>query len=329
MLAGGLLTFGGGASLTAQSRFATRASSGEYVRREFSVRTPDGLTIAAEERGRRDGPAIVFIHGLAHSRASWFRQLDSPLADDFRLVAYDLRGHGRSDQPKDDANYTEGRRWGDELAAVIDAAHVRKPVLVAWSLGGVVVINYLRDHGDRNIAGVVFVDAVTHFSPELFGEGNAALVQPLQSPDTAIRTAATRRFIEACFAVPPRPADLDSMLSNAGVLPASIHAAIPRISLDHGDEVLRSIRVPTLVVHGEKDGLTSLLMSRRTVALVAGSRLSIYPDAGHAPFFDATTRFNDELASFVRTAVRPSAVAAAKRTSRKSRKAEDQIGVSK
>lgn len=300
-LLGALLILGMGAlSLNSPAR----ASSNKSFHREFTVRTPDGLTISAEEDGKRSGPAILFIHGLAHSRASWVRQLDSPLAQEFHLIAYDLRGHGRSDKPTDDAFYTEGKRWGDELAAVIDAAHVRKPILVAWSLGGVVVINYLRDHGDRNISGVVFVDAVTHFSPELFGDGNTALVQPLQSPDTTIRIAATRRFIEACFAVPPQPVELDSILSNAGVLPAYVHAAVPRISLDYGDEVLRSLHVPTLIVHGERDGLTSTRMSRRTASLVAGARFSLYPDAGHAPFFDATNRFNEELARFVQTTVR-------------------------
>jgi hypothetical protein len=177
-------------------------------------------------------------------------------------------------------------------------------VVVVWSLGEVVVMNFIRDHGDSNLAGAVLVDAVTHFSPELFGDGNAALVQLLQSPDAAIRSADTRRFISACFAVPPKPAELDLMLARAGVLQASVHAEISRVSLDHDDEVLRSIRVPTLVIHGAKDGLTLPLMAQRTVSLVPGARPSLYADAGHAPFFDDSARFNDEFASFVREANR-------------------------
>jgi pimeloyl-ACP methyl ester carboxylesterase len=272
--------------------------------REFSVQTPDGLTIAAEERGPAGKPAILFIHGLGFSRVAWRRQMDSPLVRDFRLVAYDLRGHGRSERPAAGALYSEGRRWGDELAAVIASAHLRKAVLVAWSLGVVVVLNYLRDHGDGNIAGVVFVDAVTHFSPELFGPSNPALTQPLQSEDVATRTEATRRFLRACFATPLPPAELDSIISSVGVLPANVHAAIQHISLDGGDETLRSIRVPTLIVHGAKDGLSLPLMAQRTAALAPGSRLLVYPDAGHAPFFDATRRFNDDLADFARRAAR-------------------------
>lgn len=272
--------------------------------REFPVQTPDGLTIAAEERGPAGKPAILFIHGLGFSRVAWRRQMDSTLVRDFRLVAYDLRGHGRSERPAAEAFYSEGRRWGDELAAVIASAHLRKPVLVAWSLGGVVVLNYLRDHGAANIASVVFVDAVTHFSPELFGESNPALMQSLQSEDAATRAEATRRFLRACFAKPLPPAEMESIVSSVGVLPANVHAVIQHISLDGGDETLRSLRVPVLVVHGARDGLSLPLMAQRTAALVPGARLLVYPDAGHAPFFDATRRFNDDLADFARRAAR-------------------------
>jgi pimeloyl-ACP methyl ester carboxylesterase len=278
----------------------TSAVAQPQVTREFSVRTPDGISIAVEESGRKDGPAIVFVHGLAQSRVSWLRQLNSPLAREFHLVAYDLRGHGRSDRPTDDAFYAEGRRWGDELAAVIEAAHLRRPVIVAWSLGGVVVANYLRDHGDGNLGGLVFVDAVTHFSPELFGPENNGFTSPLQSSDMAVRTEAARHFMQACFAVPPRPDEMDLMFGSAGVLPAEVIAAIMRISIDGGDDALRSASVSTLVVHGEKDRLVLPLMAQKTVSLVPGARLSLYPAAGHAPFFDDTTRFNDELARFVR-----------------------------
>jgi len=284
------------------SRPADTAISETYIHREFSVSTPDGVTIAVEERGLKDGPAIVFIHGLAQSRASWLRQLNSPLAPEFHLVAYDLRGHGRSGRPASDIFYSEGRRWGDELAAVIEAAHLRRPVIVAWSLGGVVVANYLRDHGDVNLGGVVFVDAVTNFSPELFGQANSGLTAPLQSPDSTLRAEASRQFMQACFAVPPQPAEFDLMLNGAGVLPAEVHTAIMRISIDGGDEALRSIRVPTLVIHGAKDGLALPLMAERTASFVPGARLSIYDKAGHAPFFDDTVRLNDELSRFVREA---------------------------
>src|SRR5689334_5797729 len=60
------------------------------------ARSPDGVELSVEETGRGDGPAIVFVHGLGFSHEVWRRQLDGELATRFHLVAYDLRGHGRS-----------------------------------------------------------------------------------------------------------------------------------------------------------------------------------------------------------------------------------------
>lgn len=279
---------------------SARGSAQVPEARVFSVRTRDHLTLAAEERGPERAPAILFVHGLAHSRVSWMRQLEGSLSREFHLVAYDLRGHGQSDRPTGDGFYSEGGRWGDDLAAVIEAAQLRKPVVVAWSLGGVVVANYLRDHGDDNLGGLVFVDAVTHFSPELFGTANSGLTSSLQSPDAARRSEASLKFIKACFAVPPGPEELDRMFRGAGVLPAEVHAAIMHISIEGGDRALRSVRVPTLVIHGGKDELVLPLMGRRTASLIPGATLSILERAGHAPFFDEAAQFNDQLTQFAR-----------------------------
>jgi non-heme chloroperoxidase len=69
----------------------------------IAVKTPDGLTIAAQEWGNPNGPEILFIHGFSQSSLSWMRQVDSDLAKEFHIVTYDLRGHGNSDKPLDPA----------------------------------------------------------------------------------------------------------------------------------------------------------------------------------------------------------------------------------
>src|SRR6266704_2321786 len=67
----------------------------------IAVKTPDGLTISAQEWGNPAGAEILFIHGFSQSYLSWMRQVDSDLAKEFRIVTYDLRGHGNSDKPLD------------------------------------------------------------------------------------------------------------------------------------------------------------------------------------------------------------------------------------
>lgn len=61
---------------------------------QAELRTPDGLTISAQEWGNPTGPEILFIHGFSQSNLSWMRQVNSDLAKEFRMITYDLRGHG-------------------------------------------------------------------------------------------------------------------------------------------------------------------------------------------------------------------------------------------
>src|SRR5580704_16584338 len=98
------------------------------------VRTPDGVTIAAQEWGNPSGSEILFIHGFSQASLSWQRQVESDLAKEFRMVTYDLRGHGNSDKPLEREKYKEPKPWADEVQAVMDVAKLKRPVLVGWSL---------------------------------------------------------------------------------------------------------------------------------------------------------------------------------------------------
>jgi len=99
--------------------------------RHYTVTAPDGVALAIQEAGNADGPPVVFVHGLLGSHLNWEAQLASPALQRYRLITYDLRGHGLSGKPVDAAAYTDGRRWADDLAAVITATGAQNPVVVA------------------------------------------------------------------------------------------------------------------------------------------------------------------------------------------------------
>src|SRR5262245_30823879 len=135
------------------------ASAQEKKFKAVSVKTPDGLTIAAQDWGNPSGPEIVFIHGFSQSHLSWIKQVTSDLAKDFHMVTYDLRGHGNSDKPFEPERYKDSKAWADELQAVMDATGVKRPVLAGWSYGGRIMADYLKMDGNAKIAGIKFVDA--------------------------------------------------------------------------------------------------------------------------------------------------------------------------
>jgi non-heme chloroperoxidase len=271
--------------------------------RGFSVPTPDGLTLAAQEWGNPQGPAIVFIHGLGQSHLSWQRQYESSLARQFRIITYDLRGHGDSSQPADPAMYREGKRWGDDLHAVIATADLKRPVVVAWSLGGVVLTNYLQTYGGQQLGGVVLVDAVIAFRPEFLP--SAPLLPALGSSDLQVRSRGIVQFLRACFLRQPDEKDFEEMVAFNGMVPLVAQLSIQQMSAPDPAAVLSALKLPVLIVYGDQDHLVSSGMAKYAHELISAARMDPIRESGHAPFYEQSARFNSDLSNFLHGAAGP------------------------
>jgi non-heme chloroperoxidase len=268
----------------------------------ITVKTPDGLTISAQEWGNPAGPEILFIHGFSQSHLSWMRQVDSELAKEFHIVTYDLRGHGNSDKPLDPARYRDSKAWGDEVQAVIDAAGLKRPVLVGWSYAGRVISDYLATHGAGQIAGINFVDASIKADPALAGD-NLKNLPLMASEDLVTNITATRAFLHGCFSKQPSADDYETMLAfNMMVLP-KVRAGLSGRPLD-ATEMMSKLKLPVLVTHGAEDRNAKLAVAQYTASVIPGAKLSVYEGVGHSPFYEDAPRFNSELASFVRAATK-------------------------
>jgi non-heme chloroperoxidase len=266
----------------------------------ISVKTPDGLTISAQEWGNPNGPEILFIHGFAQSHMSWMRQVEGDLAKDFRIVTYDLRGHGNSDKPLDPARYRDNKSWADEVQAVIDAAGLKRPVLVGWSYAGRVMSDYVTHHGTAKIAGLSFVGASIKANPEFVGD-NLKNLPLMTSEDMATNIKATRDFVHGCFSIQPTQEDYETMLAFNMMVPPKVRAGLGGRPLD-ATEVMSKLKLPVLVIHGREDRNSKVGNAEYTAKTIPGAKLSIYEGIGHAPFYEDAPRFNGELAAFVRTA---------------------------
>jgi non-heme chloroperoxidase len=268
----------------------------------ITVKTPDGLTISAQEWGNPTGPEILFIHGFSQSHLSWMRQVDSDLAKEFRIVTYDLRGHGNSDKPLEAARYRDSKAWGDEVQAVIDAAGLKHPVVVGWSYAGRVISDYLATHGASQLAGINFVDAPIKADPALIGD-NLKNLPLMASEDLVTNISATRTFLHGCFSRQPTADDYEAMLAfNMMVLP-KVRAGLAGRPLD-ASELVSKLKLPVLVTHGAEDRNAKLGAGQYTASIIPGAKLSVYEGIGHSPFYEDAPRFNTELASFVRAAVK-------------------------
>lgn len=263
----------------------------------------DGLGLAIYEAGDPNGPAIVFIHGFLGSHLVWERQLSGTLAEDHRLIAFDLRGHGASDKPLAAESYTDPDLWAEDVAAVIRELDLDRPVLVGWSYGGYIIPDYLREHGSDAIGGVVFVGAVTKAGTEeaqaVLGEELLEIFGGVLSPDVRTRIAATRSFLPLLTSRPLDREWYEIILAGAMMVPPEVRLAMFSRVLDN-DDVLGGIDVPTLVIHGQDDQTVQVSAAEHIAATVPGAELRVYDGVGHAPFIEEPQRFDEDLRAFVR-----------------------------
>lgn len=266
---------------------------------DFEVQSVDGTKLATQLHGAQNGQEIVLIHGLAQSRLAWSRQVKNNLLSKYKILTYDLRGHGASGKPLEENMYSEGKRWGEDLQSVIKAAGFKKPILVGWSLGGAVILNYLKLYGDKEIAGIVFVDAVVGFKKDLFGKENQALWQEAINPSLDKRVNGIINVLKACFEIQPSSDDLAAMLVYNGMVPREVIAGSLKISVDDSEKTLQNVKVPALFIQGQKDRLVAPAMAYYAKSLLPQLKVIIYRNSGHAPFYEEPGRFNSDLSQFI------------------------------
>lgn len=271
-----------------------------------------GLPIATYEYGNPDGPAILFIHGFMQSHLCWFQQYTDPaLADGYRIVALDLRGHGDSgrDLPAPPApDVPPGHASTDyagDVHAVIAELALESPTLVGWSYGGLVIGDYLRAHGTSAIGGLVFAGAACRLNPPaqedtFIGPGFLGHGGGLFNPEMTALIGGTVGFLHDCFHVPLPPREFAWHLAyNMAVPPANRLALIARPGECFDQEVLPGVEVPALVVHGKDDTVVFPASGEAIAGVIAGAELRLYDDCAHAPFLEHPEMFNRDLHAFL------------------------------
>jgi pimeloyl-ACP methyl ester carboxylesterase len=267
--------------------------------RVHTVQGAGGVALRVYDAGDLYGPPLLFLHGFSQCHLAWHRQFQSALGLGFRLVAVDLRGHGHSDKPR--GAYGDGRLWADDLQAVISGLGLERPLLVAWSYGGMVVSDYLRHYGQEDISGVNFVSAMVKsgseeafalLAPELLG-----LIPGLFAQDEDTRRPTLETFVSLLHHQPVPPETRGVVLAYNGHVPAHVREALGSRVVDN-DDVLHRLTVPVLVSHGLEDRVVRPESGQHIASVVPGAQVSLYPGIGHSPFWEDSRRFNRELAAF-------------------------------
>jgi pimeloyl-ACP methyl ester carboxylesterase len=266
------------------------------------VQLRSGDRIRVVEVGPAGGPPVLFLGGWGCSVWDFHRTLAPIGQAGFRAIAIDVRGHGLSDKPEDDALYTTDALVL-HLNEAIDALDLTRPSIVGHSMGGALAVHLaLRER--RRVHALVLLSAVG------FGTARAADVGRLLSPGwiTPIARAALRRWMIAAglHLVYGPSMRVDEQNVDEYWAPSQFSGFVPAMrALLHGfrwsrftDDEMARIEAPCLVVRGGCDRVVHA--PPHGCASPPACRELVIPEAGHLPHDEAPDRVNAEIIAFLK-----------------------------
>ena len=266
--------------------------------RPVEVRSADGTLLHAEVFGDEDAPTLVLAHGWTESLSFWTYQILELQERGLRIVAYDLRGHGRS-RPAAGGDYSIAR-FGEDLEAVLATCvpEGRRAMVVGHSLGAMSVAAWAEHHDVEARAGaaalintgvgdliaeqlLVPVPAVAKaLNHTVAVTGFLGSRAPLPRFSTPLLAAAIRYIAFGPDATPAQVAFYERMLiASPPDARADIGIALSAVELY---DALPRLTVPTIVIAGDRDRLTPPSHARRIAELLPKLEgLTVLPDTGH------------------------------------------------
>lgn len=281
---------------------ASAATPRAPSQRRKTITARDGTVLFHRDWG--DGRPVVFLAGWGLPSESWAYQV-APLSDQgLRCVAYDRRGHGRSDDPGRGYDYDT---LADDLAAVLETLDLEDVVLVGHSMAAGEIGRYLARHGDARIAKVLFLapigPCVTRRADNPDGLDPAMFEQFRQG----VLLRDYPRWLEensGPFLTPETSREMKDWIRGM-MLTTSLKALVECNRALTGADMrgdVAAIRKPCLVIHGDRDASAPLdFTGRRFAGLAPGAKLSIYQGAPHGLQFTHIERLNAEILAFART----------------------------
>ncbi len=267
------------------------------------LETNEGAKIYYEDDG--EGQPILLVHGWLCSSKFW--QKNAPeLADEFRVVTVDLRGHGNSSKILTGHTIAQYAR---DLRQVIEHLELQDMILVGWSLGGPVVLSYYQQYcGDSRLKALGLVDTSPFpFSP---AEWNSHALRNYSyeglNATFATYTADPRKFAVdftvRMFKQKPSDADANWVVAEMMKTPPWIAAAVySDFVMSDFFKTLPSVKVPVIVFGGNSGVFCNGIAMGKAIADQAPHGTFIpFEDAGHILFYEQPRKFNAALAAFIK-----------------------------
>jgi pimeloyl-ACP methyl ester carboxylesterase len=246
----------------------------------------DGVAIHYEVAG--EGPALILTHGYSSTSEMWAGQI-APLSQRFKVITWDMRGHGRSDYPEDQNAYSEAATVAD-MAALLDAVGAEDAIVGGLSLGGYMSLAFHATHPERTRA-LLIIDTGPGYKNDQARDGwNANAIARAERFEAEGFGDLSKASAEVRLA---RHRDASGLARAARGMLTQKNARVI--------ESLPAIAVPAVVIVGADD-TPFLAASDYMAAKIPGAKKVVIPDAGHSANIDQPAAFNAALLDFLKGA---------------------------
>lgn len=233
----------------------------------------NGMDMHYQERG--EGEPLLLLHGFGGCSSEW-APFAEVLAQNYRVIAVDLRGHGWSTNPADAFTM---RQSGEDIAALLDKLGIEKTRAIGISAGGMTLLHLATRHPER-IESMVLIGASTHFPKETRAITAGSRWENLPPP--------VQQFFRACA---KRGGDqVERLLTQFRGFSTSYE------DMTFTPPTLGTIKARTLIVHGDRDEFFPVEIPVTMYEAIPGSELWIVPGGDHVPIYD------DRMPEFLRVA---------------------------
>ena len=256
--------------------------------------TANGVDLNCEIEGREGAPWLTFSNSLATNLHMWDAQA-AALADDFRILRYDKRGHGKSDVP--DGPYDFSMLVGDVIG-LWDALGIEKSHFVGLSIGGMTAMGLGLHHADR-LESIVISNAIAEAPAPFVAAWDERIAIVEEQGMQALAAPTVERWCSDEFFNSGTPV-LDDLRAMVAATPAGGFVGCARAlqGLDF-EKSLGGIRTRTLFIAGKEDGATPAATMSRLAGMVEGAQYVELSPAGHLSNIEQPEGYTAALRDFL------------------------------
>lgn len=256
----------------------------------------NNINVSYNDEGPEESPIIIFIHGFPLNKSMWDNQAKA-LKDNYRVIAYDIRGHGNSDVGTSDFSID---LFVNDLLSFMDALNIEKTIICGLSMGGYIALNAIENHPERFNALILSDTNCTADTPEAKEKRMNAIENILENGvdkfanELILNLFSNESFKRNLKEIPV----VREMIVNTSTLSLhnSLHALAER---KETCEKLSEIKVPVLIIVGKEDKITPPDAARFMQSKIKGSLLRIIEHGGHLSNLENPYEFNYQINKFI------------------------------